>query len=664
MIDLNALRSAIDPVAPRTGSLHCPVHDDANPSLRLWLVDGEPRWKCMAGCPHTDLTREIRSRAEHVLNGHAAAGEKGVGTQRSEFAHRHEDQWLTPSKIWDYTDKDGRIVGKTARYEIPGGKIIRPWIHNGKRWIEKAMPRPRPPYGLLRLLNNPGAPVLVTEGEKACDAAQKLAPQWVCVTWAGGAKVPHLTDWSHLRDRDVMLWPDADEPGTDAMNRMQRRALEAGAASIRRLRVDDLPEAADAADVTWPPEEILARCEPIAVHHDDHVETEAPASEQDRDELDELEKRISHLPLDWHLQAPPPHPFVIHPYIPLRKVSSLIGAGTSSKTLLLCEWAAAITTGIRWRGHSVREGDVVIITWEDERDDYHSKLHSHLQANASLGPYADQIRARLHFIELQGSPYRLVAPDAANGRPSQTVVVPRLIDVLRRRFPDAVQVFFETVSRANSSDESNEGMAMVVAACEEIAHALNVGATAVHHVSKASLRDGAIDAIASRGGSALADNCRATTVLAMINGESSMALWPAGFATTDFAEREIVVVESARSSYGRKAERIHLERVYPSPSAAPYLREVAPRHATEGPKRDLEAERLIEWMQENLPPTGLTERAITDQRSQFELSERATRGALVRLVRDGSVRQTMGKQYGDRGRDVSIFTLSKSRYTV
>jgi len=59
----------------------------------------------------------------------------------------------------------------------------------------------------------PDAPVLVTEGEKAADAAQNLFPDYVTTTSPGGCKAVHKADYSSLKDRDIVLCPDFDEPG-------------------------------------------------------------------------------------------------------------------------------------------------------------------------------------------------------------------------------------------------------------------------------------------------------------------------------------------------------------------------------------------------------------------------------------------------------------------
>jgi hypothetical protein len=201
------------------------------------------------------------------------------------------------------------------------------------------------------------------------------------------------------------------------------------------------------------------------------------------------------------------------------------------------------------------------------------KVHSHLHyARPDLLPRAYEIRARLHIIPMHGSPYRLVAA-GEHGRPGPTMLPHRVVKLVKAKFPATVAVFIETVSRANGADESNEAFASLVAAGEIIAHGRDCGVIAVHHVSKAAAVNGIIDAQAGRGGSSLADTCRASTVVALVTADMQAALYPPGFTNGDFADREIVLVENARSSYARKAERMHLERIYPE-HGAPYLRAI------------------------------------------------------------------------------------------
>ncbi|MCX9155874.1 DUF927 domain-containing protein [Niveibacterium sp. 24ML] len=145
-----------------------------------------------------------------------------------------------PSRRYEYRDAAGRLCFIHDRFEpkrqgerkqfaplslwrAPDGVLV---------WHYKAPAAPRPLLGLPDLAARPDARVIVTEGEKACEAAQRLAPQCVCVTWAGGAQAVDKADWQPLAGRDVWLWPDADEPGTKAMQTVATALGVVGVASV------------------------------------------------------------------------------------------------------------------------------------------------------------------------------------------------------------------------------------------------------------------------------------------------------------------------------------------------------------------------------------------------------------------------------------------------
>ncbi|MEW6267306.1 MAG: DUF6371 domain-containing protein [Thermodesulfobacteriota bacterium] len=127
-----------------------------------------------------------------------------------------------------------------CRWETPSGKEIRPltlWKNkNGAvSWAWKHHPTPRPLYGLNRLAARPDAPIFITEGEKACDAAMTLFPGFVAVTSPGGCKAAEKADWRPLAGRRVVVSPDADEPGEAYGRTVARLVREAGAVSVERL---------------------------------------------------------------------------------------------------------------------------------------------------------------------------------------------------------------------------------------------------------------------------------------------------------------------------------------------------------------------------------------------------------------------------------------------
>lgn len=137
------------------------------------------------------------------------------------------------------------------------GKKIRPLWWSGSRWEWKAPPAPRPLLNLEQIRSRV-ATVLIVEGEKAAEAGSRLFPQAIATTWPSGCKAIDKADWSPLIGRRVLLWPDADEPGRQAMDRLSRKLLSIGAERVQIISPPaDAPEGWDIADTAWTPEEAL-----------------------------------------------------------------------------------------------------------------------------------------------------------------------------------------------------------------------------------------------------------------------------------------------------------------------------------------------------------------------------------------------------------------------
>lgn len=164
----------------------------------------------------------------------------------------------SPSAFWAYRDGAGRLLRYTLRFESEGEKTIRPatlWRKPSGQlvWRPAAEPGRRPLYGLDRLASRPGAAVLMVEGEKTADAASSLFPELVVLAWPGGARAVGKADWSPLAGRDVLAFPDADEPGRAAARAVCAAALSAGALATATVALPEaLPAGWDLAD-PWPP---------------------------------------------------------------------------------------------------------------------------------------------------------------------------------------------------------------------------------------------------------------------------------------------------------------------------------------------------------------------------------------------------------------------------
>ena len=61
--------------------------------------------------------------------------------------------------------------------------------------------------------------MIITEGEKCADAAAELLPDMVSITWCGGTAQWQKANWNPVAkyQRNVILWPDNDEPGRACM---------------------------------------------------------------------------------------------------------------------------------------------------------------------------------------------------------------------------------------------------------------------------------------------------------------------------------------------------------------------------------------------------------------------------------------------------------------
>jgi len=154
-----------------------------------------------------------------------------------------------PVKTWVYRDEAGQPCFYVARYDTPDGKQFLPWTYTSEqRWQCKGWPAPRPLYNLDKLAARPKAPVLICEGEKAADAAEELTQGiYVCTTWPNGSKAVSKANWAFLRDRNVLIWPDADAPGRAAADQIAQ-ILAPISATVKVLDVTGQPSGWDAAD--------------------------------------------------------------------------------------------------------------------------------------------------------------------------------------------------------------------------------------------------------------------------------------------------------------------------------------------------------------------------------------------------------------------------------
>lgn len=164
-----------------------------------------------------------------------------------------------PAHVAPYRDAEGRAMGYVLRVEMADGGKFTPqvtWAVPSNalvgadpakvgRWALLPMQDPRPLYRGEEVAKFPDRNVVVVMGEKKADALQKkLGASAVVVSWAGGDNGRFKTDFSVLKGRNVIIWPDADHGGraaaigeTDRYGEHKKGAAEyiqaAGAASVK-----------------------------------------------------------------------------------------------------------------------------------------------------------------------------------------------------------------------------------------------------------------------------------------------------------------------------------------------------------------------------------------------------------------------------------------------
>jgi hypothetical protein len=188
-----------------------------------------------------------------------------------------------PTMRWAYRNATGSTLFDVLRFNLPDdGKSFLPltlWRQSDGSllWKWKGAPPLRPLYGLDRLAARPDAPVIVCEGEKSADAAERLAPDHVAITSPNGNACAKYADWSTIAGRSVVIWPDADSAGDIYAKAAADLALAAGAKSVAIVTppagVSKGWDAADALEEGWTQEQAAALIASAAVYAPEKAET-------------------------------------------------------------------------------------------------------------------------------------------------------------------------------------------------------------------------------------------------------------------------------------------------------------------------------------------------------------------------------------------------------
>lgn len=218
------------------------------------------------------------------------------------------------TKGWDhvfiYRDRAGKLLRYVLRNDAKGNepKLIRPLTYGtlkGKAgWHYKQPASPRCLYGLERLDN---APVILQEGELKTDQVQALLPGYACLSLTGGTGGRNHNDLAPLEGRVVILVPDNDAGGRDAMREIARQLRKLGAA-VKLIDLTGQPDKWDLGDAVkegWDAPKLEAFLKERAVDElpdpesGDDLEGEDPDAEWKEDGGERDKRSMAPIPLGY-----------------------------------------------------------------------------------------------------------------------------------------------------------------------------------------------------------------------------------------------------------------------------------------------------------------------------------------------------------------------------
>jgi 5S rRNA maturation endonuclease (ribonuclease M5) len=295
---------------------------------------------------------------------------------KSHFSHPEHG---APSELFFYTDRQGLLLYVKARYTLSGSdkkgkgrKAFCPFTWKAEAWRPEAPPAPRPLYGLDRLpVPKHGeaastSRVIVVEGEKAANALRSIVTQPV-ITWSDGAASPHKTDWRALEGRNVLLWPDADEEGERAMDKVAA-ALRDLRCTLERVDVSGQPESWDAADAIasgWKPQNLR-----------EWLKTRVKSAKPPAPEIGEISpaspySRSGAIVVQADSVAVRDIENLWPTFLYIGKPTLIVGDPGLGKSLVTIDIAARVSRGMDWplKVHNDKAGYVLMCSAEDDPSD-------------------------------------------------------------------------------------------------------------------------------------------------------------------------------------------------------------------------------------------------------------------------------------------------------
>jgi 5S rRNA maturation endonuclease (ribonuclease M5) len=355
---------------------------------------------------------------------------------------------------FEYTDATDRVTHYVGRIEARNGRdkqfipLTYGTIGGVQGWHRRRPANPLALYGLNRLAALPEAGVILCEGEKSADAALALFPDRPCLSWFGGTGSVEYADLTPLQGRQVIIWPDADEPGHKAAAK-----LAAKLPSARILRVDDLPDKFDAANLTTddPDAWLTARLPP-------------PDPKPEPPPRGTAYGRLQVLSVD-DIDTAAPRDYLLKGLLSPNEISIWVGPPKCGKSFLLLYVAYMLSLSRSVFRRRVKPTKVLYVAAEGE-----GGIDKRIRAlRDKYGPSANFNFIAQPIDLLRNGGHKLEVIDAATATGAQLIV----IDTLNRAI-------------AGGDENSSQDMGVFIGSISDIKCATKAHVAVIHHGTKAS----------------------------------------------------------------------------------------------------------------------------------------------------------------------------------
>ncbi|WP_265032087.1 AAA family ATPase [Wolbachia endosymbiont (group A) of Merzomyia westermanni] len=426
-----------------------------------------------------------------------------AATGKNQFTDTIEDiaKWIgyseknntlgQPTASWNYYDESDQVIVTVYRYNTDSGKRYLPFDVKRSSFT---LPETRPLYNIPGIMKSDK--VILVEGEKCADA---LIEQGMTATTAMlGANAPiEKTDWSPLKGKHVIIWPDNDEPGKQYAEKVVKKLTFLGVLSLTLLEIpENKPKGWDSAD---------------------GIEEKMNIPEFIENNLKKIiVKQLLNIQ-EWSVERfigpVPEQKFLVEGLFPLGVTSILAAMGDTGKGMLLLDLALKVASrkdqpcGF---GPLVTEhGSVVIFSAEDDMSEIHRRLER-LDSQCERLKYKD----RLFIVPLPNVSGSLTIIKSVSGKVIETSPEFELITKQLNKIKNLKLIVFDPLASFVHADLNTDPAVgdYLMSLLSDLAGSTGASIITAHHMRKPksekpiSTVEQARDAI--RGTSALVNGVR------------------------------------------------------------------------------------------------------------------------------------------------------------